>query len=295
MVTRVRLAGLSSANFYPYTPPFEGEMQMIAPAPGYATDNELFLHRHLSAAELEAYDRDGYLAYGPALTAKGVEVIREQCMAAWAKEKEGFSEDKTWLENTLLPNVHHLSRAVRDYYFEGPMVDVATQVVSPNIKGATSQLTFKLRGNTKPVQWHQDNGYGQLNPTNSISCLTALDDTDQANGCLWIIPGSHKRGQLQHGQGKDSAEGKFRAEQTMEVDESTAIPISMKAGDCLFFHGWTLHKSEGNFSERDRRILFFRYADADAVEVDKGGKPRLGRLLRGSTEFDEVRAFEAGL
>jgi len=258
-------------------------------------DTTLFIPRTLSSAELASYDRDGYLACGSVLTSNGVAVIREQCMAAWQKEKEGFRQDKSWLENTLLPNIHHLGPAIRDFYFAGPMVDVATQVVSPNVKAATSQLTFKLRGNTKPVQWHQDNGYGRLDPSNAISCLTALDDVDQANGCLWIIPGSHKWGQMHHGEGTASTSGDFRAEQTMQVDESKAIPITMKAGECLFFHGWTLHKSEGNLSDRDRRILFFRYAHADAVEVDKDGRPRLGRLLRGVTCFDEVRQFEANL
>ncbi len=258
-------------------------------------DTALFNPRTLSSAELTAYDRDGYLSCGPVLTADGVAVIREQCMAAWQKEKEGFRQDKSWLENTLLPNIHHFSPAVRAFYFTGPLVDVATQVVSPNVKAATSQLTFKLRGNTKPVQWHQDNGYGRLDPPNAISCLTALDDVDQANGCLWIIPGSHKGGQMRHDEGTASTSGNFRPEQTMHVDDSKAIPITMKAGECLFFHGWTLHKSEGNLSDGDRRILFFRYADADAVEVDKGSKPRLGRLLRGVTRFDEVRQFEANL
>lgn len=258
-------------------------------------DPALFIPLTLSVAELAAYERDGFLPCGPVLTPYGIEVIREQCMAAWQKEKEGFRQDKSWLENTLLPNIHHLAPAVRALYFTGPMVNVATQVVSPNVKAATSQLTFKLRGNTKPVQWHQDNGYGRLDPPNAISCLTALDDVDQANGCLWIIPGSHKWGQMQHNEGAASTSGNFRPEQTMQVDESKAIPITMKAGECLFFHGWTLHKSEGNLSGRDRRILFFRYADADAVEVDKGSKPRLGRLLRGVSRFVEVRQFEANL
>jgi len=70
----------------------------------------------------------------------------------------------------------------------------------------------------------------------------------------------------------------------------------MKAGETLLFHCWTLHKSEGNFAQdRDRRILFMRYADADAVEVYNGGKPRLGRLLRGRTRFPEVARFETEL
>jgi hypothetical protein len=57
-----------------------------------------------------------------------------------------------------------------------------------------------------------------------------------------------------------------------------------------------LHKSDGNYSaDRDRRILFLRYADADAVEVYNQRKPRLGRLVKGETKFKEVAQFEADL
>ena len=69
----------------------------------------------------------------------------------------------------------------------------------------------------------------------------------------------------------------------------------MKAGEAICFHCWMLHKSEGNRSATHRRILFLRFADADAVEVYNGGVPRLGRLLRGTTRFAEVEAFEADL
>jgi hypothetical protein len=70
----------------------------------------------------------------------------------------------------------------------------------------------------------------------------------------------------------------------------------MKAGESLIFTCWTLHKSEGNRSnDRDRRILFLRYADADAVEVYNNRQPRLGRLLRGQTKFPEVAQFESQL
>jgi hypothetical protein len=55
------------------------------------------------------------------------------------------------------------------------------------------------------------------------------------------------------------------------------------------------HKSLGNTSDRDRRLLFLRYADADAVEVYNNRKPRLGKLVRGKTRFREVEAFEANL
>ena len=82
----------------------------------------------------------------------------------------------------------------------------------------------------------------------------------------------------------------------LQVDESLAIPMPLKAGDCLIFNCWMLHKSDGNFAkDRDRRILFLRYADADAVEVYNENQPRLGRLFRGQTTFDQVREFEQEL
>jgi len=118
-----------------------------------------------------------------------------------------------------------------------------------------------------------------------------LDDVDEENGCLWIIPGSHKQKQISV---KHTVENKASEKSIdVEVDESWAIPVPMKAGESIIFHCWTLHKSEGNRSkDRDRRILFLRYADVDAVEVYNERGPRLGRLLRGTTRFPEVETYE---
>ncbi len=257
--------------------------------------SERFIFRQLSERELTAFHNAGYHFYGPILTPQGLEEMRRQCMAAWNTEKEAFDAAKNWLDNALLPGIHHKAPIVRHYYFEGPLVDVAEQIIGSNIKGVTSQLTFKMKGNTKTFPWHQDNGYGELDPYNAISCLTALDDTTQENGCLWLIPGSNRSGQLRHEKRQLASDHQFKGELESDADESQSIPIPMKAGECLFFSCWMLHKSEGNFSPIDRRILHLRYADADAVEVYNDRKPRLGRLLRGTTRFEKVRTFEADL
>ncbi len=252
-----------------------------------------FNYRRLTDAKLEFYDQNGYLVIDRILTASGLKRIEVECMRAWHDEKDEFDSEKTWLQNALLRNIHHKALLARDYYFDGPLVGIAEQIIGPDIKGVTSQLTFKMRGNTKPFHWHQDNAYGELDPYNSITCLTAFDDTDQSNGCLWIIPQSHKQGQQA---GLSLAEKRNQAEIKVDADETNAIPMPMTAGQCLIFNCWMLHKSDGNFSnDRDRRVLFLRYADADAVEVYNDRKPRLGRLLRGTTRFPEVAAFETDL
>lgn len=253
-----------------------------------------FNEKRLSESDIQSFKENGYLILRSVLTPDGLAQMQHEAMEAWSKEKESFDPNKSWLQNSLLVNIHHQAPTVKAYYFNGPLVNVASQLIGPNIKGATSQLTFKMRGNTKPFGWHQDNGYGELEPYNALTTLTALDDTDRGNGCLWLIPESHKKGQIRVEQNEE--EKKKGSEIIVDADDSLAIPMEMKAGDALIFNCWMLHKSDGNYStDRDRRILFLRYADADAVEVYNGGKPRLGRLVKGKTKFPEVAAFEAEL
>lgn len=248
----------------------------------------------LTARQKEYYLDNGYLVLRRVLSPAIQDSLLQECMAAWTKAKGPFDPEATWLKNALLIDIHHASPAVCRYYFQGPLVDVAEQLIGPNIKGATSQLTFKLRGNTMPFGWHQDNGYGQLEPANAISTLTALDSADEENGCLWVIPGSHHRGQVDVSDRLTPEAKAAGSDLSIEVsEESGAVPVPLEAGDAVVLHCHTLHRSEGNHSPtRDRRILFLRYADADAVEVYNQGRPRLGPLLRGTTRFPEVASFE---
>ncbi|MFN0167546.1 MAG: phytanoyl-CoA dioxygenase family protein [Bryobacteraceae bacterium] len=248
-----------------------------------------FVRAALTGQQIGLYHEQGFLVVGRTLTDEGLDRLRSEVMEAWRSHKGAFDPDGTWLKNALLPDIHHHSRLVRDYYFDGPLVDMVGQIIGPNIKAATAQLTFKLKGNTQPFAWHQDNGYGELDPYNAISTLTALDDVDVENGCLWLIPGSHRQGQAAKFEGMPNVNRVIR----MEVEESKAVPLVLKAGEAFLMNCWMLHQSGPNTSGRDRRILFMRYADADAVEVYNGRKPRLGRLLRGATRFPEVQVFEA--
>jgi hypothetical protein len=56
-----------------------------------------------------------------------------------------------------------------------------------------------------------------------------------------------------------------------------------------------LHRAGSNTSEKPRRLLFTRYAHADAVEAYNNNAIRPGKLLRGETKYDQVRQFEADL
>jgi ectoine hydroxylase-related dioxygenase (phytanoyl-CoA dioxygenase family) len=211
----------------------------------------------------------------------------------------------TWLQAGLLPNIHHRSEFCRDFCWRGPQVlGVCRRLIGPNVKHATSQLTFKMPGLTKGVDWHYDNGYGHLEPTTALSCLLALEDVGFDNGPIVLIPRSHKKGQrpLPAGQGgggggrkaSTGGDGSTVVKLTPAEDElAAATPIPMKAGQVLVMHAQMMHASASNTSARPRRVLFNRYADADAVEAYNNDAPRLGRLLCGRTKLPAVAEFEA--
>ncbi|MEQ9459982.1 MAG: phytanoyl-CoA dioxygenase family protein [Phycisphaeraceae bacterium] len=254
------------------------------------SNTNFFVDQKLTDQQLKQYRDDGFLRLGRILTDTGLEQMRASVMNAWEAEKGPFDPSATWLKNSLLVDIHKQSDIVRSYYLNGPLVDVAESLIGSNLKGVTSQLTFKMRGNTSPFAWHQDNGYGELDPYNALTTLTALDDADEQNGCLWILPGSHKMGQIERLSKKQKDEQVSL--DTRPEDESKAIPVPMKAGEAVCFHCHTLHKSEGNRSTtRDRRIVFLRYADADAVEVYNDRQVRLGPLIRGVSQYEQIEPY----
>jgi len=70
-------------------------------------------------------------------------------MSAWRVEKGEFDADKTWPQHVLLKDIHHRSDIVRRFYFNGPLVDVARQLIGPNIKGARASQSTSVRNRFK--------------------------------------------------------------------------------------------------------------------------------------------------
>lgn len=238
-----------------------------------------FCEISLTSIDVARFHDDGFLTLD-LVANRSINSLQLEADRAWDAAHREYDSGASWLSNALLVGVHEQSALFREVLYRGPLVDVMTQLIGPNIKLASNQLTFKHSGDSNPYDWHQDNGYGPLFPETAISCWLALDEVNDLNGCLWIIPGSNKHGSIGH------TAGKPRERIATVKDEGSAIPIPLRAGQCVIFHGSTLHMSKGNSTARMRRALFFRYADADAIELE--GKPRVGKLLRGISKFVEV-------
>src|SRR5208337_4412923 len=96
----------------------------------------------------------------------------------------------------------HYSAVVRNYVITGPQIALAKQLVATqHLAIWFTQYVTKMpdgsSGNTE-FPWHQDNGYVAIEPATNVTIWAALDDVDERNGCVWVVPGSHAKGLLDH-------------------------------------------------------------------------------------------------
>jgi ectoine hydroxylase-related dioxygenase (phytanoyl-CoA dioxygenase family) len=128
--------------------------------------------------------------------------------------------------------------------------------------------------------WHQDEAY--WDPTQSYHAVGSwmpLDDAVIENGCLWFLPGSHRRDVLAHRHVGDDPSVHL-LELVDEVDTSGAVPVPTPAGGASFHHPRTLHHSRPNETARPRRAYANEFqtapqrrdVPADRPWVDEGRK-----------------------
>jgi hypothetical protein len=115
------------------------------------------------------------------------------------------------------------------------------------------------------LPWHQDNGYTPLIPEQYLTCWLALDDAEADNGCLWVIPGSHRNGTARHHNG---GSGPFRVGYDGGPDAGVAVPVSR--GSVLCFSSLVMHRSGPNVTDRPRRAWIIQFCPAGARSALSG-------------------------
>ncbi len=141
------------------------------------------------------------------------------------------------------------------------IVGVAEQILEDEPYHYHSKIIMKDAKAGGAWEWHQDYGYwyhnGVLQPR-LTSCFIAIDAATRENGCLQIIPGSHKLGRIDH--------QKTNQQATVDPERMEAIlktypveNILMDPGDVLFFHANLLHRSNPNHSAQPRWAMICCY------------------------------------
>lgn len=167
------------------------------------------------------------------------------------------------------PRVRRIKRPhlAHPFYNELARNETITSTLEPligrNIRlRPAGKINMKAAGYGSPVEWHQDWAFYPHTNQDVLAVGILLDDMDRNNGPLMFLPGSHKGPIYDH-----HSDGAFCGAIDVEssgLDVSGAIEVHATAGSMTVHHARLIHGSALNRSGRQRRILLYEYAAADA-------------------------------
>lgn len=242
--------------------------------------------------EVEHYHQNGFLIVENAFDEKYIKQIKDETLSIFKGELgqiEGITEtaplssDFDVLKKYLCIHFpHKISKHIYNTLSHKVITNILAQIISPDVKAMQSMLFVKGPGK-RGQSWHQDEYYIPTRDRSLTGVWIALDDADLENGCMWMIPGSHRPAIIRP---KDSYSGdEFAESHSINVPDEfleKAIPVQAKAGSIVFFNGYILHSSGKNKSnDRFRRALVVHYMNAHSMlPWDQDGKLPLTHDMR---------------
>ena len=166
---------------------------------------------------------------------------------------------------------HTLSPLAIEFVKKPIYLEACRQLIGPDADLYYNQATTKMpEGYGKVFDWHQDSGYTATEPLEYITCWTAISDSDLENGCIWVIPQSHKRGILEH-IAEEEDQNRYAGKNAQLDNDHGATPVEMRAGQVAIFSSLLLHRSGPNTSkDRPRRGYVPQYHVPDPILVRTG-------------------------
>lgn len=131
-------------------------------------------------------------------------------------------------------------------------------LVAPEVAVVREQLVTKAPRSAAEVPWHQDDAYARI-AGEFLTCFVALDDLTLDNGCLWMLPGSHRDGPREH-----RPHGYLH--EVAEAPHGPGVAVPLTRGSMVVFGSLTLHRSGPNATDGTRPAWMVQFAPAPVRE-----------------------------
>lgn len=172
--------------------------------------------------------------------------------------------------DTYAINGYHTScRSIYDMVMHPALLDAVESLVGPDFIAWGTHFFCKLPGDPKSVAWHQDAPYWPLAPMQTVTAWIAIDDVDDSNSAMRVIPGSHRAGPLTMRPSRPEENNVLHQTLDGPVVQEEPASIILRAGQFSLHSDLLVHGSLPNPSERRRCGLTVRYAPV-TVRADSG-------------------------
>jgi non-heme Fe2+,alpha-ketoglutarate-dependent halogenase len=230
----------------------------------------------LTKQQVKQFHDEGYLS--------PIDVMSEHEAQGYRRQLEEIEHNYPDHINAQNRNNPHLVFPALDNLAHHPIiVDAVEDLIGPDISLWGSVLFIKEPQTAGFVSWHQDATYMGINPHDFVTPWLALTSSNLENGCMSMIPGSHKKHIQKHHDTFEETNILTRGQAVKDVDESSAVDLILKPGQMSLHHAEIIHGSQPNLSN-DRRIGYamqaFMPAHAQQVVGDnywlniRGDNPR---------------------
>lgn len=272
---------VSVATYKPRTPSSKKRFQ-------YTVDNP-----RLSSKQREFYEENGFLVI-PKLVP---DQLLDRCHQRFLDIIDGdvdkgsmtMMKDISLRHNANISNERIVNKlqdflwddVLAEYAMFPEILDVVECFTGPDIRAMHSMLINKPPDSgqkTSRHPLHQDLHYFPFRPSDSIVCSwTAMEHVDIQNGCLVVLPGTHRHtGLLQHDYPNwEGGVNKFY-HGVKGFDKEEKIHLHMEKGDTVFFHPLLIHGSGANTTQRFRKAISCHYSSANGHYIDVKGTSQEG-------------------
>jgi phytanoyl-CoA hydroxylase len=252
----------------------------------------------ISDEQVEQFHRDGYCVVDGLFSADEIgdieaffEEFKKNGLSVFDSGSKYEEIDPTKSQLRAL-HPHRHSKKAQDWMLHPEVASVLEVLLGKPALGVQTMYYFKPPG-AKGQGMHQDNFYLVSAPAACIAAWTAIDASDLDNGCLYVAPGSHRRGIL--------CSDKSKNEPWLEYGDShinpfprdmRPVPVCVPKGSTMFFGGNLVHGSGPNRTkDRSRRTFIGHYIDQASEQVAVFYHPVLA--MDGSV-VSNVKVYQGG-
>ncbi|GIX07347.1 MAG: hypothetical protein KatS3mg115_1750 [Candidatus Poribacteria bacterium] len=189
---------------------------------------------------------------------------------------------REWAVRKLMSYVPH-SPILTEIARHPKIAALLRELLAEDVKLLQDMAMLKPPQVGSPKTWHQDCAYFPIEPPRVLGFWIALDQATRENGCMEVIPGTHRE-PIPHETIVEDAFPDYGIPKDHPVFQRTAVAVELEPGDALVFDGLLVHGTGPNRSDRPRRALQLHYVNARCRYTGRNRPPELLQIIGRSYE-----------
>jgi ectoine hydroxylase-related dioxygenase (phytanoyl-CoA dioxygenase family) len=236
----------------------------------------------MSAVDAERFLEEGYVVVANVIGPSDLASLRSECRRLVRERDNEMSRlgvdrlDLCHRGRRYFLHAYESSPAVRAFVHSDLMATIARAALGDTVYLFNEQFVVKAADQGMSFGWHQDSGYIPYEHRPYLTCWIPLDDVDESNGTVYLLPFSRADTRTVAEHHRDDSSN----DRIGYLGDDPGDPVVAKAGSVVAFSSTLFHRSGPNLSGEPRRVFIAQYS-AEPILDEEGNAPRhLAKPLR---------------